>query len=65
MPATLTRYVVQLKPREEAKLKHAYDKAVNPFPREWKNLEGIIIVNPSRDNVWDILGAIMPKETIG
>ena len=29
--AILTRYTVWLKPREEAKLEHAYDKAVNSF----------------------------------
>ena len=30
--ATLTRYIVWLKLREEAELEHDYDKAVNLFP---------------------------------
>ena len=49
--ATLTRYVVWLKPREEAELEHAYDKAVNTFPRESKSLKWTTIVKPSRNNV--------------
>ena len=40
--ATLTRYIVQLKPREEAELEHAYDKAVNPSLGEWIGLKGLL-----------------------
>ena len=63
--ATLTRYIVWLKPREEEELEHAYDKAFNPFLGEWKSLKRTTIVKPSRDNVKDILGASMLKVTIG
>ena len=43
--ATITRYVVPLKLREEAKLERVYEKAVNPFLGEWESLKGITIVN--------------------
>ena len=45
---------------------HIYDKEVNPFSREWTNLDGITFVNlQNRHNVWDNLGLAMLKEAIG
>ena len=45
---------------------HIYDKAVNPFSREWTKLDGITFVNlQNRENVWDNLGLTMLKEAIG
>ena len=45
---------------------HIFDKAVNPFSRDWINLDGITFVNfRNRENVWDNLGLAMLKEAIG
>ena len=63
---TLSRYVTWLDAQKKAELGHIYDKAVNPFSREWTNFNGITFVNlQNRENVWDNLGLAMLKEAIG
>ena len=50
----------------KAELGHIYNKAVNPFSREWTNLDGITFVNlQNREAVWDNLGLAMLKEAVG
>ena len=45
---------------------HTYNRAVNPFLGEWKNLDGITFVNlQNRENVWDNLGLAIFKEAVG
>ena len=52
-----TRYVAQLSPHRKTELGHTYDRAVNPFSREWRNFNGLTFVNlQNRKNVWDNLG---------
>ena len=47
-------------------MEHTYDKAVNPFSREWTSLNGITFVNfQNRENFWDNLGLAMLKEAMG
>ena len=41
----LSHYVAQLNPREKAELRHTYNKAINPFLGEWKNLNEVTFVN--------------------
>ena len=62
----LTQYIAQLSPQRKAELGHTYDRAVNPFSREWTNFNGITFVNlKNRENVCDNLGLAMLKEAIG
>ena len=63
---TLTHYIAQLNPREKTKLRHAYDKAINPFLGEWTSLNEVTFVNlRNRENVWDNLSLATLKEAIG
>ena len=62
----LSWYITQLDPQKKVELGHIYDKAVNPFSREWTNVDGITFVNlRNRKNVFDNLGLAMFKEAIG
>ena len=62
----LAWYIAQLSPQRKAELEHTYDRAVNPFSREWTNFNGITFVNlQNRENIWDNLGLAMLKEAIG
>ena len=49
----------------KTKLRHIYNKAIDPFLGEWANLNKITFVNlKNRENVWSNLRLAMLKETI-
>ena len=62
----LTHYVAHLNPRKKAKLRHTYDRAINPFLGEWTSLNEVTFVNlRNRENVWDNLSLAILKEAVG
>ena len=62
----LTNYVAQLNPRKKAELRHTYDKAINSFLGEWKNLNKVTFVYlKNRENLWSSLSLAMLKKAIG
>ena len=64
--AALTHYVAQRNPRKKTKLRHIYDKAIDPFLGEWTNLNEVTFVNlRNREIVWRNLSLAMLKEAIG
>ena len=43
--AAPSHYAAQLNPRKKEELRHTYDKAIDPFLGEWKNLNKVTFDN--------------------